>query len=141
MESWSLRWIRSLDLLDLTPNQRQIQIQSLNRSHSRSPRLRHNLTMNAQQHSLTMALSCMVTPVNHRNITQTTVAQTAPNAISLGLQAILIDGIQNRRPAAVYQSKRHQMPTTMAKRPRILKLVSVPRAALNAVGVGPRTIL
>merc|ERR1712038_937985 len=117
MESWSLRWIRSLDLLDLTPNHHQIQIQNLNRSrsHSRSPRLRPNLTMNAQQLNLTMALSCMVTPVNHRNITQTTVAQTALNATSLGLQAILIDGIQNRRPAAVYQSKRHLMPIIMAK--------------------------
>ena len=135
MESWSLRWIRSLGHLSRTPNQRQIQIQSRSRS------LNPMTLMNAQHHNLTMMPSCMVIPVSHQNITWQAAAQIALNATSPGLQATLIGGIQLTRPAAAYLIKRPQKPTSMAKRLLTLKLVSVPRAALNAVGAGPRMIL
>jgi len=135
MESWSLRWIRSLGHLNRTPNQRQIQIQSRSRS------LNPMTLMSAQHHNLTMMPSCMAIPVSHQNITLQAAAQTALNATSPGLQATLIGGIQLTRPAAAYLIKRPQKPTSMAKKLLTLKLVSVPRAALNAVGAGPRMIL
>ena len=133
MESWSLRWIRSLGHLSRTPNQRQIQIQSRS--------LNPMILMSAQHHNLTMMPSCMAIPVSHQNITLQAAAQTALNATSPGLQVTLIGGIQLTRSAAAYLIKRPQKPISMAKRLLTLKLVSVPRAALNAVGVGPRTIL
>jgi len=133
MESWSLRWIRSLGHLNRTPHQRQIQ----SRNHSLNPMT----PTNAQHHNLTMMPSCMAIPVSHQNITRQAAAQTAPNAISLGLQATLIDGIQLTRPAAAYLIKRPQKPTSMAKRLLTLKLVFALRAVLNAVGAGPKTIL
>jgi len=139
MESWSLRWIRSLGHLNRTPNQRQIQIQS--RSRSRSLSLSPMTLMSAQHHNLTMVPSCMAILVSHQNITRQAAAQTALNATSPGLQVTLIVGIQLTRPVVACLIKRPQKPTSMAKRLLTLKLVSVLRAALNAVGAGLRTIL
>ena len=141
MESWSLRWIRSLGHLSRTPNHRQRQIQIQSRSRSRSLILSPMTVTSAQHHNLTMMPSCMAILVNHRNITRQAAAQAALNATSPGLQAILIVGNQLTRPAVAYLIKRPQKPTSMAKRLLTLKLVSVPRVVSNAVGAGPRTVL
>merc|ERR1712051_154970 len=133
MASWSLSWIRSLDRLTRTPSQSQIQI--LNHNHSLRPTLRHALHKN-----LIMKQSCTAILVSHRSITLQTAALVALNAICLGLQAIPIGGIQMRRPAAVYLSRKPQMITSMANWLRTRKLVFVLKAVLSAVGVGPRKI-
>ena len=107
-------------------------------NHNRSP----NLTLNhVLRKNSTMKQSCMVILVSHRSITWQTVALVVLNAICLGQQATLIVGIQMRRPAVVYLSKRPQMSTTMASWQRIRKLVFAPKVVLSAVGVGLRMIL
>jgi hypothetical protein len=145
MESWSLRWIRTLIHLNRTPHQRQIQShsrsRSRNRNHSLSPMTLMTTKTSAQQLNLIMMLSCMATPVNHPNITRQAAAPAALNATSPGLQTTLIAGIQLWQLANVYQNRWPQNHTSMAKRLWIRKLAFALRAASSAVGVGPRTIL